>query len=82
MGGPVRSAGVPLRTRVIRDVHPVAALTSAIGDEGIDLAVVGSRGAGGFSGLRLGRIPVQLVHHTQSPVVLVPASPLDGSGAA
>lgn len=78
---PLRSASVPVRTMIIKDVHPVAALTSAIEDQRIDLAVVGSRGVGGFSGLRLGRVPVQLVHHTQIPVVLVPASQLDGSGS-
>lgn len=77
---PLRSAGVSVRTRIIKDVHPVAALTGAIEGEGIDLAVVGSRGLGGFSGLRLGRVPIQLAHHTQIPVVLVPAPTLDATG--
>jgi nucleotide-binding universal stress UspA family protein len=78
---PLRSAGVSLRTRIIKDIHPVAALAHAIDDEGADLAVVGTRGLGGFSGMRLGRVPVQLVHRTQIPVVLVPESTLDTAGA-
>lgn len=71
---PLRAAGVSVRTRIIKDIHPVAALASAIEHESASLAVVGTRGLGGFSGLRLGRVPIQLVHHTQIPVVLVPAT--------
>ena len=70
---PLRSAGVSVRTRIIKDVHPVGALAMAIEGEGADLAVVGARGLGGFSGLRLARVPIQLAHHTQIPIVLVPA---------
>jgi nucleotide-binding universal stress UspA family protein len=72
---PLRSAGVAVRTRIIKDIHPVAALASAIREEGAGLAVVGTRGLGGFLELRLGRVPVQLVHHSQIPVVLVPPTP-------
>ncbi|MGI8756041.1 MAG: universal stress protein [Acidimicrobiales bacterium] len=69
---PLREAGVPVRTRIIEDIHPVAALVEVVKDEGAGLVVVGTRGIGGFLGLRLGRVPMQLVHHTQMPVVLVP----------
>jgi nucleotide-binding universal stress UspA family protein len=69
---PLREAGVSVRTRIVEKIHPVAALASVVQEEGADLAVVGTRGIGGFLGLRLGRVPVQLVHHTQIPVVLVP----------
>lgn len=74
---PLRSAGVFVRTRIIKDIHPVAALATAIGEEAAGLAVVGARGLGGFSGLRLGRVPIQLVHHTQIPIVVVPPPTLD-----
>ena len=71
---PLRDAGVSVRTRVITDIHPVAALAGVVEREGAGLAVVGTRGIG-LSGLRLRRVPIQLVHHTQLPVVLVPPPP-------
>jgi nucleotide-binding universal stress UspA family protein len=74
---PLRQAGVAVRTRIVENLHPVAALSGVVEDEGADLVVVGTRGIGGFLGLRLGRVPVQLVHHTQMPVVLVPPPVLD-----
>jgi len=76
---PLRAAGVSVRTRVIRDIHPVAALAAAADEEDAGLVVVGTRGLSGVVGLRLGRVPIQLVHHTQLPVVLVP--PVDHRGA-
>jgi nucleotide-binding universal stress UspA family protein len=38
-----------------------------------DLLVVGSRGSGGFTLLRLGSVSSKVTHHAASPVVLVPA---------
>jgi nucleotide-binding universal stress UspA family protein len=57
---------------VIHDAHPVAALALTITERDADLAVVGTRGLGGFLGLRLGRVPLQLLHHITVPLVMVP----------
>jgi nucleotide-binding universal stress UspA family protein len=69
---PLRDVGADVRIVVDRDVHPVSAIERVVRDEGAGLVVVGTRGLGGFSGLRLGRVPIQLVHHLGRPVVMVP----------
>ena len=68
---PLRDAGVTVRTRVI-EAHPLAALAGVANDEDAGLLVVGTRGLSRIGGLRLGRLPLQLVHHTHLPVVLIP----------
>ncbi len=70
---PIEKAGVEVERVVDRDIHPVAAIERAVAAHPGSIAVVGSRGLGGFSGLRLGRVPLQLVHHTGAPVIIVPA---------
>jgi NADH:ubiquinone oxidoreductase subunit F (NADH-binding)/nucleotide-binding universal stress UspA family protein len=68
----LRAAGVTARTRVIEAGHPVPALAAIADEEGAGWIVIGTQGLSEAAGLRFGRIPVQLVHHTHLPVVLIP----------
>ena len=72
---PIEDNGVAVAIDVDCDIHPIAALCRAIEAEPDTLAVVGTRGLGGISGMRLGRVPIQLVHHTGAAVVMVPQPP-------
>jgi nucleotide-binding universal stress UspA family protein len=49
-------------------------LLRAAQDEGADLIVVGARGLGGFTGLRVGGVALRVLHETDRPVVLVPSA--------
>jgi nucleotide-binding universal stress UspA family protein len=70
----IMRSGVGVKVDVERDAHPVAAISRALQAEPGSVAVVGTRGAGGFNGLRVGRVPLQLVHNTGAAVIMVPAA--------
>ncbi len=72
---PLRSSEIVGRVE-IRDGHPVSVMLSVIEALGADLAVVGSRGVGGFPELLLGSTSHQLTQHCPVPVVIIP--PRDG----
>jgi nucleotide-binding universal stress UspA family protein len=69
---PLRAAGAVVRTRIVEGNHPLAALEAVAAEGNAGLFVVGTRGFSEVGGLRLGRLPLQLIHHTHLPVVLVP----------
>jgi nucleotide-binding universal stress UspA family protein len=66
------AANFPGVTVTTRAVLGAAAENLIAAAEGADLLVVGSRGRGGFSGLLLGSVSQQCVHHAPCPVVVVP----------
>jgi len=57
----------------VYDGHPVPVLIAAAHDA--RLLVVGSRGMGGFRGMRVGSVSTHLAGHTRCPMVLVPDDP-------
>lgn len=72
-------------TAAVREAHPTLILISTLVQgptaqtiidkaSQADMVVVGSRGKGGFSGLLLGSVGQQLVHHCQAPIVIIHAS--------
>lgn len=73
---PLRTAGIPARGLVL-DQEPVAALTDTGIREQVGFIVVGTRGVGGFTGLRLGSTALKVLHHSELPVVLVPPNGAD-----
>jgi nucleotide-binding universal stress UspA family protein len=64
--------GVAIERRVVEG-RPAPVLVDE--STGADLLVVGSRGHGGFTGLLLGSVSQQCVHHAACPVVVVHGKP-------
>ena len=61
--------GVDVAWTTIPDHRPARALVERSGD--VDLVVVGSRGRGGFAGLKLGSVSEQVTRHAKSPVLVI-----------
>ncbi|MGI9611994.1 MAG: universal stress protein, partial [Acidimicrobiales bacterium] len=65
-------AGVPVDVVAQRDLHPANGLLAVASARSGDLLVVGARGAGGFTGLRVGGVAMKVLHRANLPLVLVP----------
>ena len=77
---PISEAGLTVEYVVQRDLHPGDGLLGVASARSGDVLVVGTRGAGGFSGLRVGGVAMKVLHRASLPVVLVPqASRADAS---
>ena len=63
------ASGVNVVTRTIHSDSAASAILEAARDA--DLVVVGSRGHGGFAGLHIGSVSVQVTNHSPCPVLVV-----------
>lgn len=70
----LRATDVSVESVIVEHDRPVEALLATAADSDADLLVVGTRGLGGFSEVRLGGTALHLVHHRGLPVVLVPST--------
>lgn len=68
---PLKDSGVPHRMLLL-DGPPALKLLEAADSERADMIVVGSRGSGASSGLRLGSTSHQVVEDSRCPVLVVP----------
>jgi nucleotide-binding universal stress UspA family protein len=69
---PVIDVGVHVELLPTENLHPADGLLGVASDRGTDLIVIGTRGAGGFLGLRFGGVAMKVLHRTTDPLVLVP----------
>lgn len=73
----VDSEGVTVTGDVVQGNAADVLLRAA---ENADLLVVGSRGLGGFTGLLLGSVSTQVLHHSPCPVLVVRTRSRTGGG--
>lgn len=69
-----RHPGLVIRHRVVHATNPTESLAGISAEAG--LMVVGSRGRGGFLGLRLGSTSDGLLRRSDTTVVVIPAEPV------
>ncbi len=70
---PLTEAGLSVIPIAQRDLHPADGLLGIAAARRADLLVVGTRGLGGFMGLRAGGVALKILHRAELPLVLVPA---------
>lgn len=69
---PLTDAGIPVECVVVEELRPVDGLLRTADDTDADVVVIGTRGAGGFTGLRFGGVAMKILHRCELPLVLVP----------
>ncbi len=65
--------GVDFEAVALQGANAADALLQTAKDERTDVVVVGARGLGGFTGLRIGGVALKALHRSDRPVVLIPA---------
>lgn len=69
---PLAEAHVAVETIPAEHLYPADGLLGVAAARGADLLVIGTRGAGGFLGLRFGGLAMKVLHRASLPLVLVP----------
>jgi nucleotide-binding universal stress UspA family protein len=68
---PIEHAGVEVEIDLDREIDPVPAIARALEAHPGSVGVVGTGGLSAVTGMRLGRMPLRLVHHTGMPIIVV-----------
>ncbi|MDH4171031.1 MAG: universal stress protein [Acidimicrobiia bacterium] len=68
------TANVEFDELALRGSNVADVLLQAAQDERTDVIVVGARGLGGFSGLRIGGVALKTLHRADRPVVIIPTT--------
>jgi nucleotide-binding universal stress UspA family protein len=69
---PLSESGVTVLPVAQRDLHPADGLLGVATARHGDMLVIGTRGVGGFAGLRAGGVALKVLHHASVPLILVP----------
>lgn len=69
---PIAATGATVDRLAQRDLHPADGLLGVASAQNADVLIIGTRGAGGFSGLRAGGVAMKVLHKASLPIVLVP----------
>ena len=72
---PIASAGHEVTPLAIRGLRPAEALVGIAAEGPPSLLVIGTRGTGGFLGLRVGGVAMKVLHRATTDLVLVPPAP-------
>jgi nucleotide-binding universal stress UspA family protein len=69
---PLEAADVPVRSIAHRNLRPAYGLLEAATACHSDLLVIGERGLGGFTGMRIGGVALRVLHRADLPLAIIP----------